>query len=274
MCDWLKRIFGAKVSEALVTTDISVTTMQSAPVHPPLYFLDIDEDGDLFVRYVHVTSSVNAGLILKNGLQPLENAKQRLVEYLQRVFPTENAVLLLDAIAGAKASKAMASPLVNMRIEEERQGTPVVALLPLGETSFLGSAKNNAVQDGGEFFMAARKTVNALKGKDEGPLFPDATAVIFIARHYIEQRGESFLVKGVGAECFELDFVAGLENNFIDYWGPFGQPWPIHVNVVYPPAHLVMMDFDAYLAHPKEPISPMACRRVKEIVAQAQGSVQ
>jgi hypothetical protein len=262
MLDWIKSTFKCKAPSE-PSFHKNKDSEKSEETKMPLYFVDVDEKGFLFARYVHVTSSIHMDSIKENGLRPLENAEKKLLAYLEYVFPNEDSGALLNEIVNCNNQAAINCSLVKTRLEEDEDGKSVVAFLPLGEKHYLASAVENSQLDGGEFFKAARTTVNTLRQTNVEPPYPNATAVICIVRHYIVQNGLIFSIKGTKTEEFEIDFVSGLKSKFKSYWGPYAQAMPLHVNNSYPPQHIINMELDTYLTYPLEPISPKA---IKEII--------
>ncbi|GBG14236.1 PheA protein [Novimethylophilus kurashikiensis] len=271
MFDWIIKIFQKKNIVAPIKTD-ATSQHQYRPPRQPIYFLDVDAEGEFFARFVHVTSSVNADSISKNGLLPLTNVTERLICYLNKVFPNENAQVLLKEIIEAKPKSAINAGLVTQRLNEEKQQREVVALLPLGESNYLKSAADNATKDGGEVFKAARETVNVLHKKQIGPLYPDATSVVFIARHYLKRDKLSLMIGGCASEEYVLDLASGKESDFSGEWSLFQKSNPLHVTKPYPPEHLVRMSLDTYRTHIMKPISP-AARKQAEVILTSHGSM-
>lgn len=265
MCGWLSKIF--KACRPQEPTPFTATQSITHPaISSPLYFLDLDESGKFFANYVHVTSSVNAELISKEGLKPLE-ATPRLIQFLSKAYPNECPQALLAEIRGTNNPAAQNVLLVTQRLDEEKRGNAVVALLPLGEKRYLASAADNATQDGGEFFKAARTTVNTLRQIVIGPLYPNATSIVFIARHYLKQNGLSLVIEGSPSEIFELDLTAVNGSDISEYWSPFQTTHPLHVTTPYPPEYLLSMDLNRYLEQKFEPISPAARRKIEGMLA-------
>ena len=256
MAAMLKGIFNRFFGSKPQSSPIPVAS-KPAPAGP-LYFLDADEQGALFVRYVHVTSSANTATIEKYGLQPLSNASERLRAYLEKAFPGhDDPTYLVSLISKAPADARRFASLVTSRLQEELEGRSVVALLPLGAAGYLESAADNAVGDGGEFFRSARETLNVMLKENRPPMYPDATAVVYVARHYLECTDGVWHLAGLPDNS--LDLVLGLKTNFVDeFWSEYGCNFPIHCTTGYAPGRLEQMSLKAYQVRSKAPISPSA----------------
>jgi hypothetical protein len=258
MFDWLKKFHKNIQTSSRVNCEVDFNETKISIT--PLYFIDIDEHEKFYARYVHVTSSECLPGILNSGLHPLENAKNRLLEYLEKVFPEDDVNILIEEIINANSSIANDAPLVNNRLDEEKNKKEVVSLLPLGEKNYLKSAMDNSINDGGEFFKAARRTINVLHGINAGPLYPNATAVVIVARHYFEQNQ---IKNYIG--CNAIDFLRTYnKNDLTTNWDEYPM-LPIHVGTIYKPEHIVNMKYEEYLAHPKGYISPEALERIEII---------
>jgi hypothetical protein len=64
-------------------------------------------------------------------------------------------------------------------------------MLPLiGDNHYLNSAANNALEDRGEIFKAARLVLAEYLGRPIDPRYPGATALVVVAKHrFREQDG-------------------------------------------------------------------------------------
>lgn len=268
-----KRIFLREANWHPVNKPLNVQTVNTHPnisadnqnTKQPLYFLNVDANGQFFALFAHVTSSVNAGNIKLYGLQPLNNATKNLINYLKKVFPEDcDHKKLLNDILSRKNEHAA---LVKMRIEEEKQQSPIVALLPLGETGYLTSAMENAAKDGGEVYKAARMDANNLLGTTEGPLYPDAVPIVVIAKQYLAKSGNKLQLTQT-VEEWAIDLSECLNSNFSRESCRFGQSWAqIHTKSTIYPESLQFMDWSEYLDHPKETVSPAARLMVEQEIS-------
>lgn len=236
MIDWLKKLMNARSVREVPVAMTPAPAAALAPVpSPPLYFLDVDETGRLFLRFAHATSSAHASSIWELGLQPLRDVRAGLLAYLTLVFPGKNAVELLDTID--KDTNRRRSALVTQRLEAEAEGLATLSLLPLGSKGYLGAAASNAVHDGGEVFMVARQAVNALFSTAVSAPYPGAVSKVFVVRHYLIGDPPNLLLDGTCEHGVSLR--EAVDSNFSsEYWCTYGLEFELAVSIGYPAEHI------------------------------------
>lgn len=233
MLEWFKTLVtarGAPAGPAAITPALA-----PAPAAvPPLYFLDVDDAGKLFLRFAHATSSAHAPSIRALGLRPMRDVRASLLAYLELVFPGQDAESLLEMIA--KDNNPLRSTLVTRRLHAEAAGLATLSLLPLGSSGYLEGAALNAVHDGGEVFRAAREAINSLCSTTAPPPYPYAVPTVFVVRHYLEGDPPDLLLNG------EFDHGVSLREAIAsgftsDYWCTYGTEMELTVSIAYPSAH-------------------------------------
>lgn len=236
MIELLKRLWQTRraAAPAGVTSTPTLSRVSApavAPI-PPLYFLDVDTTGRLFLRFAHATSSVHASSIREHGLRPLINLRAALLEYLAKLFPGENAEDLLSMIE--TDSDQRRSGLVTRRLEDEAAGRATLSLLPLGMNNYLEEAASNALRDGGEVYRAAREAVNSLCGVNAPPPYPDAIAKVFVVRHYLEGKPPDLQL--IGNESHGVSLGLAIQTDFqSEHWCSYGTQQELEVHTPYQP---------------------------------------
>jgi hypothetical protein len=123
------------------------------------------------VTLIHVTSSINEGQILENGLTPSFYSKQDVAKRIQLLLPNLNTSILLEQVLAANCG---ASALLRARLNDN-----IARLSFMSETSDK-YYKNicDCVKDGGEFFTAVRKALEVVTSTQIPVPYPDAYPII------------------------------------------------------------------------------------------------
>jgi hypothetical protein len=132
-------------------------------VNQPLYYIDVDETGALFVRLVHATSSGHRDSIRERGLCPITDMRAAIEEYMIDLSAgfrgdcSETQIRELLDFKDRKTRNSEFALLIRPRLECQAD-VPVIFALPLrGCSEYLRSAAANSIADGGELFRAARR---------------------------------------------------------------------------------------------------------------------
>lgn len=185
--NWLKFKLSKRSNKNVFDNELPETIQFISREKPiPIYSIDLNEHGNFVLFLIHVTSSVNIKSILEKGLLPLTDLRKNLLDYLLHVFPNDNPSDLLSAIERSKSSNSI---LVRGRLINEDSNKPIIFLLPIKSEAYLGSAAENGITDGGEFFKAARKEINDLFKKNVEARYPKSQPVVFVCKLLLELNG-------------------------------------------------------------------------------------
>ena len=267
MLNWLANLFSKPRIPAASSAETFPPVMAPAPV-PPLYYLDVDDTGKLFLRFIHVTSSVHAANIRAQGLQPLNNVQASLLNYLSLVFPGHVGTNLLSKVTNDTNQRR--SGLVNQRLQAVKNGVGTLSLLPLGATGYLRSAASNAVEDGGEVFRALREALNFHLALEVPAPYTDATPTVFVVRHYLVGIPPNLQLDGTGAEDHAVSLDLAVNTNFeSEHWCTFGLEVELEVRAGYPAAHIdAEYPLDEYLQQVTRKVSPKAMLAVRAMLTE------
>jgi hypothetical protein len=175
---------------------------------PPLYYIDVNEAGDLFIRLIHATSSGYRPSIQRDGLRPLSDLRKAIEDYMIelsadfRVEYSEEKIRRLLDFDGPNIRTNGPAQLIRPRLEHEPKTPVIFALRLYGSRRYLSSAADNAVEDGGEIFRAARRLLENHAGKALQPRFKGARAIAIVFERSIRKVNDSLEIAGVEKECF------------------------------------------------------------------------
>lgn len=123
------------------------------------------------VTLIHITSSINKNLILKNGLTPSLYSKQDVAKHIQLLLPNRDSGILLEQVLDEKCG---ASALLRTRLNDN-----IAQLFFMPETADK-YRKNiyNCVKDGGEFFAMVRKALEVVTSTQIPAPHPEAYPIV------------------------------------------------------------------------------------------------
>jgi hypothetical protein len=126
-------------------------------------------------------------------------------------------------------------------------------MLPLlGSHDYLQNAGDNAVADGGEVFRAARRVIESSLGLEISPRFPDAHAIVAIAKMYLEENASGELqlrdVDGFSPIALKTAAVSDFQ----------GGPNEMRVARIIGPGDIQLMPLEKFLKTTLKPVSAAA----------------